>query len=183
MFQDPADKVVADLDETQSARVFRGITLTNVRLALDDRLGVERRYGLTVQARHPVRGVLELQRAVGKRGFPDHATAPHGRARTITWKQQAQHDVTVKTSHGGSGAQARSVLDGLQADVVTLGIASDIDALPSGDLVDENRAERLPNHSVPCIGARASSNSAVQRGEDGALLAAHDLGCSRFGVL
>ena len=68
---------------------------------------------------------------------------------SAAWKQQGHGDVTVKTSHGGSGAQARSVLDGLQADVVTLGIASDIDALPSGDLVDENRAERLPNHAVP----------------------------------
>ncbi len=65
------------------------------------------------------------------------------------WKQQGHGDVTVKTSHGGSGAQARSVLDGLQADVVTLGIASDIDALASKGLLDKNWAERLPNHSVP----------------------------------
>ena len=65
------------------------------------------------------------------------------------WKQQGHGDVTVKTSHGGSGAQARSVLDGLQADVVTLGIASDIDALASKGLLGKNWAERLPNHSVP----------------------------------
>ena len=65
------------------------------------------------------------------------------------WKQQGHPDVTVKTSHGGSGAQARSVLDGLQADVVTLGIASDIDALATKGLLDKGWAERLPNHSVP----------------------------------
>ena len=65
------------------------------------------------------------------------------------WKQQGHGDVAVKTSHGGSGAQARSVLDGLQADVVTLGIASDIDVLASKGLLDKNWAERLPNHSVP----------------------------------
>ncbi len=68
---------------------------------------------------------------------------------SAAWKQQGHGDVTVKTSHGGSGAQARSVLDGLQADVVTLGIASDIDALASKGLLDKSWAERLPNHSVP----------------------------------
>ncbi len=65
------------------------------------------------------------------------------------WKRQGHGEVTVKTSHGGSGAQARAVLDGLQADVVTLGIASDIDALAGKGLLDKAWAERLPNHSVP----------------------------------
>lgn len=67
----------------------------------------------------------------------------------LAWKKQGGDDVTVKTSHGGSGAQARSVLDGLQADVVTLGIASDIDALASKGLIATGWADRLPNHSVP----------------------------------
>ncbi|WP_419730664.1 sulfate ABC transporter substrate-binding protein [Lichenicola sp.] len=67
----------------------------------------------------------------------------------VAWKQQGGGEVTVKTSHGGSGAQARSVLDGLPADVVTLGIASDIDALAAKGLIDPNWADRLPNHSVP----------------------------------
>ena len=67
----------------------------------------------------------------------------------LAWKQQGGGEVTVKTSHGGSGAQARSVLDGLPADVVTLGIASDIDALAAKGLLDANWADRLPNHSVP----------------------------------
>ena len=65
------------------------------------------------------------------------------------WKAQSGGVVTVKTSHGGSAAQSRSVLDGLQADVVTLGIASDIDALADKGLLSRDWAGRLPNHSVP----------------------------------
>src|ERR1700712_2284862 len=57
--------------------------------------------------------------------------------------------VTVKTSHGGSGAQSRAVLDGLQADVVTLGIASDIDVLADKGLLAKDWATRLPNHAGP----------------------------------
>jgi len=45
------------------------------------------------------------------------------------WKTKTGDDVTVKTSHGGSGKQARSVIDGLDADVVTLGLAYDIDEI------------------------------------------------------
>src|SRR5215212_939407 len=45
------------------------------------------------------------------------------------WRSQGHPGVTVEQSHGGSGKQARSVVDGLQADVVTLGLAADIDAI------------------------------------------------------
>ena len=65
------------------------------------------------------------------------------------WKQQTGETVTIQTSHGGSGAQARSVLDGLRADVVTLGLAHDIDVLAAHKLLAAGWAERLPNHSVP----------------------------------
>jgi sulfate/thiosulfate transport system substrate-binding protein len=65
------------------------------------------------------------------------------------WKKQTGERVTVAASHGGSGAQARAVLDGLQADVVTLGIASDIDALANKNVLSKDWANRLPNHSVP----------------------------------
>ncbi|MEP7315044.1 MAG: sulfate ABC transporter substrate-binding protein [Pseudomonadota bacterium] len=58
--------------------------------------------------------------------------------------------VTVKQSHGGSGKQARSVIDGLRADVVTLALAGDIDAIASnGRLLPANWASRLPNNSAP----------------------------------
>ena len=65
------------------------------------------------------------------------------------WKRQTGETVTIKTSHGGSGAQARAVLDGLRADVVTLGLAHDVDVLADHRLVAANWADRLPNHSVP----------------------------------
>lgn len=66
------------------------------------------------------------------------------------WKAQTGQDVEVRQSHGGSAKQARSVIDGLEADVVTLGIASDIDALHDhGDLLPEDWARRLPNNSTP----------------------------------
>jgi sulfate/thiosulfate transport system substrate-binding protein len=58
--------------------------------------------------------------------------------------------ITVLQSHGGSGKQARSVIDGLEADVVTLALAADIDALHShGDLVPADWQKRLPNNSSP----------------------------------
>jgi sulfate/thiosulfate transport system substrate-binding protein len=58
--------------------------------------------------------------------------------------------VTIQQSHGGSGKQARSVIDGLAADVVTLGLAADIDALhDNGDLVPADWQKRFPNNSSP----------------------------------
>jgi sulfate transport system substrate-binding protein len=65
---------------------------------------------------------------------------------------QAEHDqkVTVRQSHGGSGSQARSVIDGLEADVVTLALAYDVDALRQhGELIPENWQSRLANNSSP----------------------------------
>ncbi|MFT8244268.1 sulfate ABC transporter substrate-binding protein [Roseomonas sp. BN140053] len=57
--------------------------------------------------------------------------------------------VTVRTSHGGSGAQARSVIDGQQADVVTLALAYDVDAIAERGLIERNWITRLPNNSAP----------------------------------
>ena len=66
------------------------------------------------------------------------------------YKSKTGKDVLVQQSHGGSGKQARSVIDGLAADVVTLALAADIDALHThGDLVPENWQKRLPNNSCP----------------------------------
>jgi sulfate transport system substrate-binding protein len=66
------------------------------------------------------------------------------------WKTKTGDVVTVKQSHGGSGKQARSVLDGLDADVVTLALAGDIDQLATkGKLLDENWARRYPHNSSP----------------------------------
>jgi sulfate transport system substrate-binding protein len=65
------------------------------------------------------------------------------------WKAKTGQDVTVKQSHGGSSKQARSVIDGIDADVVTLGLAPDIDALVPGGLVNKDWQKRLPLNSSP----------------------------------
>jgi sulfate transport system substrate-binding protein len=66
------------------------------------------------------------------------------------WKAKTGQDVTVNQSHGGSGRQARAVIDGLEADVVTLALAYDVDALATtGKLIPANWATRLPNASTP----------------------------------
>ncbi|HEY0797496.1 MAG TPA: sulfate ABC transporter substrate-binding protein [Candidatus Baltobacteraceae bacterium] len=66
------------------------------------------------------------------------------------WKKKTGQDVTINQSHGGSGAQARAVIEGLDADVVTLGVSSDIDAIAkkSGAL-PANWQTRLPDDSSP----------------------------------
>jgi sulfate transport system substrate-binding protein len=71
------------------------------------------------------------------------------RAFATAWQAQTGRSITVNASHGGSGAQARAVLDGLQADVVTLALASDIDALAARGLVAPDWQSRLPDSSTP----------------------------------
>jgi len=66
------------------------------------------------------------------------------------WKKKTGDTVTIRQSHGGSGRQARSVIDGLAADVVTLALAGDVDAIATqGKLLPVNWEERLPNNSAP----------------------------------
>ncbi|HJY41974.1 MAG TPA: sulfate ABC transporter substrate-binding protein, partial [Steroidobacteraceae bacterium] len=69
---------------------------------------------------------------------------------TKYWKGKTGEDVTIKQSHGGSGKQARTVIDGLPADVVTLALAGDIDAIATnGKLLPVNWQSRLPHNSAP----------------------------------
>jgi sulfate transport system substrate-binding protein len=66
------------------------------------------------------------------------------------WKAKTGVDVEINQSHGGSGAQSRSVIDGLQADVVTLGLAYDIDAIAEkAKVLPADWQKRLPNNSTP----------------------------------
>ncbi|HEX9054497.1 MAG TPA: sulfate ABC transporter substrate-binding protein [Gemmatimonadales bacterium] len=65
------------------------------------------------------------------------------------WKARTGQDVTVLQSHGGSGKQARSVIDGLRADVVTLALAYDVDALEDRGFVAPGWQGRLPGNSTP----------------------------------
>ena len=66
------------------------------------------------------------------------------------WKEKTGDNVTIKNSHGGSGTQARSVIDGLDADVVTLALAYDIDAIADkAKLLPADWQKRLPHNSTP----------------------------------
>jgi len=66
------------------------------------------------------------------------------------WKKQSGQTVDISQSHGGSGKQARAVIDGLEADVVTLALAYDIDAIAEkSKRLPATWATRLPNHSTP----------------------------------
>jgi sulfate/thiosulfate transport system substrate-binding protein len=71
------------------------------------------------------------------------------RAFAAAWRKQTGERVTINQSHGGSGAQARAVLDGLQADVVTLALAADIDALAKRGLIAADWQERSPDNASP----------------------------------
>ena len=68
---------------------------------------------------------------------------------TAYWQGKSGQALTIKQSHGGSGKQAQAVRDGLGADVVTLGIASDIDALATAGLIKPDWQKRLPSGSAP----------------------------------
>ncbi|AJC23482.2 sulfate ABC transporter substrate-binding protein [Pandoraea pulmonicola] len=75
--------------------------------------------------------------------------ADYNKAFEAHYKQIAGDTVNVKASHGGSGKQARTVLDGAPADVVTLGISADIDELAQAGLVSKDWQKRLPDNATP----------------------------------
>jgi sulfate transport system substrate-binding protein len=65
------------------------------------------------------------------------------------WKSKTGQTVNIRQSHGGSGKQARAVIDGLRADVVTLALAYDVDAVAQAGLIAPGWQKRLPNNSSP----------------------------------
>lgn len=68
---------------------------------------------------------------------------------TRFWKQRTGQDLVINQSHGGSGAQSRSVIEGLPADVVTLALAWDIDAIADHGLIARDWQSRLPQNASP----------------------------------
>lgn len=69
------------------------------------------------------------------------------------WKAETGEEVTLRASHGGSGKQARSVIDGLEADVVTLALGYDIDAIAEKGLTGKDWQKRLPHNASPYTSA------------------------------
>jgi sulfate/thiosulfate-binding protein len=88
------------------------------------------------------------------------------------WKAKTGQDVTIKQSHGGSGKQARSIIDGLDADVATLALAGDTDALHSnGNWIPKDWQKRLPLNSSPytstiVLVTRAGNPKAIKDWDD-----------------
>ncbi|MBF0460393.1 MAG: sulfate ABC transporter substrate-binding protein [Magnetococcales bacterium] len=66
------------------------------------------------------------------------------------WQTTSGEQISIRQSHGGSATQARAVIDGLEADVVTLALAYDIDAIAAQGLLPQYWQSRLPNASSPC---------------------------------
>ena len=100
--------------------------------------------GLTVQAQAPI-SLLNVSYDPTREFYAEfnQAFAKH-------WKARTGQDVTIKQSHSGSGKQARSIIDGLDADVATLALAGDTDALHSnGNLIPKDWQKRLPHNSTP----------------------------------
>lgn len=96
-------------------------------------------------AAQPAQSLLNVSYDVSREFYKDFnvAFAAH-------WKKTTGQDVTLNQSHGGSSRQARSVADGLEADVITMNQHNDIDILHTrGGLVPANWATRLPNNASP----------------------------------
>src|SRR4051794_4994897 len=66
-----------------------------------------------------------------------------------SWEAKTKQRVSIRQSHGGSGAQGRSVIDGLDADVVTLALAYDVDAVAAAGLIKPDWQKRLPQNASP----------------------------------
>ena len=75
--------------------------------------------------------------------------ADFNKAFAVAYQKDTGKSIEIKQSHGGSGSQARSVIDGLQADVVTLALAYDIDAIAAKGLISADWQKRLPQNAAP----------------------------------
>src|SRR5690242_17221846 len=75
--------------------------------------------------------------------------ADFNKAFAAAYQKETGKSVEIKQSHGGSGSQARAVIDGLQADVVTLALAYDIDAIASKGILKTDWQKSLPQNSSP----------------------------------
>src|ERR1700743_3792202 len=75
--------------------------------------------------------------------------ADFNKAFAAAYQKETGKSVEIKQSHGGSGAQARAVIDGLQADIVTLALAYDIDAIAGKGLTGADWQKRLPQNASP----------------------------------
>ena len=99
----------------------------------------------------------------------------------VHWKKTSGEDLTLNQSHGGSSKQARSVIDGLEADVVTMNQANDVDVLADrGKLIPADWAKRLPDNSAPTT---STSVILVRKGNPKQIRDWDDLGRAGISVI
>jgi sulfate transport system substrate-binding protein len=79
------------------------------------------------------------------------------------WRRARGEAVTINQSHGGSGKQARAVIEGLEADVVTLALASDIDSITKRSLIARDWQRRLPDNAAPFTSTIVGAWASVQK--------------------
>jgi sulfate/thiosulfate transport system substrate-binding protein len=103
-------------------------------------------WGLSLQAAQtqPTERLLNVSYDPTRELYKDY-----NRAFAAYWKKKSGHNLTVEQSHGGSGKQSRAVADGLEADVVTLALAYDVNAIAKAGLLSPNWYKRLPYNSAP----------------------------------
>ncbi|VVE27234.1 sulfate ABC transporter substrate-binding protein [Pandoraea soli] len=122
-------------------QVMRGGKARALAIALG---GLALTAGLSLQARAASLSLLNVSYDPTRELYADY-----NKAFEAHYKQATGDTVTLKASHGGSGKQARTVLDGAPADVVTLGISADIDELARAGLVNKDWQKRLPDNATP----------------------------------
>ena len=122
-------------------QVMRGGKARALAIALG---GLALTAGLSLQARAASLSLLNVSYDPTRELYADY-----NKAFEAHYKQTTGDTVTLKASHGGSGKQARTVLDGAPADVVTLGISADIDELAQAGLVNKDWQTRLPDNATP----------------------------------
>ena len=110
--------------------------------------GLRRRLGLTTASREQVRHapveLLNVSYDPTRELYQDFNAAF-----ARDWESKTQQRVSIRQSHGGSGAQGRSVIDGLEADVVTLALAYDVDAVAAAGLIAPDWQKRLAQNASP----------------------------------
>lgn len=128
-----------------SQRIARRIAAPGVALALGLTVGLGLILGAAPAAHAATTTLLNVSYDPTRELYEDY-----NKEFAKFWKARTGDDVQIKQSHGGSGKQARTVIDGLPADVVTLALAGDIDAMvTNGKLLPVNWQSRLPHNSSP----------------------------------
>ncbi|VVE23396.1 sulfate ABC transporter substrate-binding protein [Pandoraea terrigena] len=123
------------------SQAIRGWKVKALAVALG---GLTLAAGLSIQAQAASLSLLNVSYDPTRELYADY-----NKAFEAHYKQTTGDTVTLKASHGGSGKQARTVLDGAPADVVTLGISADIDELARAGLVHKDWQTRLPDNATP----------------------------------